>query len=197
LLSATLGYGLSIVVSNLDILLGYLVLSRAELGVYSASAIFPKAMLVVVTPLMQMLFPMMVGTEQTRSEVLMFLGKIGIALLLLAGAGAAIVWQLSPLVCRGAWGMPLCDKPLLDIMLLSVVPLVMLRLLVLLNFARGRDWVPAWLLAPTLAYLWVVAGAASGKAVLAEQFALFAALGFTFYFAVNVIATRARLFRPG
>jgi hypothetical protein len=196
LIPAVLGYGLSIVVSNLDIVLGYLLLSQTELGVYSASSIFPKAMLVVTTPLLQMLFPMMVGGEQSRLERLVVLGKIGMAMLALASAGAALVWQLSPWVCGGAWGMPLCDRSLLHILLLSVVPLVLLRLLVLHGFSRGRDWFAAWLTLPTLVYLWIAMNSAPGNTAMAEQFTLFSAVAFAFFFMITIIAPRSRIYQP-
>jgi hypothetical protein len=194
---AVLGYGLSIVVTNLDVLLGYLLLGQAALGVYSASSLFPKAMLVAMTPLLQMLFPMMVGGELSRAEMAVFLGKIGVAMLALSAAGAAIVWQLSPLVCGGAWGMPLCDRRLLDILLLSVAPLVLLRLLVLLGYARGRDWLTAWLALPAFAYVWIAVAAAPGSVLMAEQFAAFSAAAFAFLFVAHAVVTRSRVFQPG
>jgi O-antigen/teichoic acid export membrane protein len=197
LIPAVLGYGLSIVISNLDVLCAYLVLRQSDLGVYSASAIFPKAMLLLMTPLMQMLFPMLASPGRNRSDRLVVLGKTGAALLGLACAGVLFIWELSPLVCGGFWGLPLCDRPLLGTMLLSVVPMMLLRLLVLLGFARGRDWLPAWLAPPALAYFWIVQRSAPGMRALAGQFALFAAFICAFYFLVCIVATRARVFRAG
>ena len=70
LLPAATGYGLMVLVSNLDVLLGYFVLGDTELGIYSASSVFPKAALVVITPLLQMLIPAMVGADPGKRPFL-------------------------------------------------------------------------------------------------------------------------------
>lgn len=151
---AILGYGLVMVVSNLDVVLGYLALNQEDLGIYSASVMLPKAMLVLTTPLLlQMLFPMIVGEQPTLSPLGVIIGKSEVATFLLVGAAIAFLWATSDAVCGGIWGMPLCQPKLLNILLVSVLPTALLRLLVFVEFAKGRAWKVKWLVLPTLLYV--------------------------------------------
>jgi hypothetical protein len=189
---AILGYVLSIVISNLDSLQSYLQLGHLDLGIYSASSVFPKTMLVLITPLLQMLFPMLITSGQDFRPPSLVIGKITGAILALVAGGVAVLWFGSGVVCGGSWGMPLCDPGLLDILLLSVLPLTMLRLLVLVEFANGHDRIVLWLVVPLLGYLLFVAPSLSSTRMLAESFAMFAAAVLSFGLAISVIASRRR-----
>jgi hypothetical protein len=185
-----LGYGLSILISNLDILLSYLSLNPTDLSAYSASSLFPKAMLVVTTPLLQMLFPAMVANKAPAGAPAILFGKIGVTMLGLSVAGIAFIWQLSGQACGGPWGMPLCEPSLLEVMLLSVVPLVLLRLIVLTEFASGRDWTVLWLAAPVALFLAAIRLSPPDKAAMAGDFAIFSVAVVVFALLISVFASR-------
>jgi hypothetical protein len=153
LLPVALGYGLLIAFSNIDVLMGYFLLSAGELARYSASAVLPKVILVVTTPVLQMLFAMMVGAHDSAREARAVARKSAAVVFLLAAFGIGSVWLASPLVCGPDWGLRLCQPPTMGLLLLSVVPLSLLRVLVLLQFARGSDWRALWLLGPLFAYV--------------------------------------------
>jgi O-antigen/teichoic acid export membrane protein len=134
-LPAISAYTLLVTVSNLDILIGYFVLPGVAFGHYSASAVLPKAILTVVTPLQQMLFPHMVGsnTDKLRFRLRAAVGIVGIAA---AGAIAAAV--IEPIACGARPGIMLCQPALMNIILLSVVPLVLVRVILLDDIVGHR-----------------------------------------------------------
>jgi O-antigen/teichoic acid export membrane protein len=193
---AILGFGLLIAVSNLDTLVSYVLLHADDLGIYSASSIFPKAMLVVTLPLLQMLFPMMIGGQPADRAFRGFLRKSGVAMFGLATSGLAAIWLLSPWICGGRWGMKLCATSPLHILLLSVLPLVFLRVMVLLQFARGHDWRALWLGIPTVVYLWIALISPPSITLVATQFSVFSAAASLFLLGVHLASEWLNKRRP-
>jgi len=186
------GYMLSIGISNIDSLQSYVQLNHTDLGFYSASSVFPKTMLVLITPLLQMLFPMMITSAKDMRRPFLIVGKIAGAMLVLVAGGVATLWLGSGIVCGGSWGMPLCDATLFHILLLSALPLTMLRLLVLAEFANGHDRVVLWLVLPLVGYLLFCAPFLSAPRVLAESFVIFAVGVLAFGLGVSAISIRRR-----
>jgi O-antigen/teichoic acid export membrane protein len=152
-LPAVLCYGLLVAVTNLDILLGYFVLPDVNFGAYSASSILPKAVLAVIMPLQQMLFPMMAGGSGTRADAIVGL-KGAIVVAAVAMCGVAVTWLASGLLCGAPPGLVVCVPPLMSVMLWSVVPLALIRVLLLADFARRRYSRVLWLLLPSAGYVW-------------------------------------------
>lgn len=184
LLVPALGYSMMIIVSNMDVLVSYFLLSANDLGVYSASSVFPKAILVVITPLLQMLFPMMVGMGKLSRDVKVVIGKTVAVTLILTLIAVFIIWILSGWLCGGQWGLRLCQEPPLYILLLSAVPVALLRVIVMLQFARGREMFTLWLVVPILFYLpfsWI-----SGHTIIgiAESYAWASTLTLLLYLGV-------------
>jgi hypothetical protein len=192
LVPAATGYGLMVVVSNLDVLFGYLVLSTTDLGVYSASSVFPKAALVVITPLLQMLIPAMIGIDPSKRPFNVIVMRIGGVILVLTLGGSSLVWLLSHQLCGSRWGLKLCEPPILAILLISVVPLSLLRTLVVIEFARGRELLLLWLIVPAVAYSLYAWIARPGMNGLATGFSLFSIIAFLFFATVCVVAQAAR-----
>lgn len=192
LVPAAAGYGLLVLVSNLDVLFSYFLLSEADLGVYSASSVFPKAALVVITPLLQMLIPMMIAGGPSKRYLGSVMLRIGGAILALTAAGSIMVWLVSDWVCGSRYGLKLCQPQLLAVLLLSVVPLSLLRTQVVLEFAWGRDLVALWLAVPALAYVPFVWLFPPNMVGLASGFAAFSAAAFVFFVISGFAAERLR-----
>lgn len=169
-----LGYGLLILIFNLNVLLGYFLLTGDALGIYSASSVFPKAILVVTTVPLQMVFAMMVAGHGSRRDFNRVTRKGGTVALGLAVAAGLVIWLGSPWACGGAWGLKLCEPTILELLLFSIVPLSLLRVFVLLEFARGRDWRAMALAGPVLLYLLFALATGRSIANLAAGFVLFA-----------------------
>lgn len=194
LLSITLGYGLVIAISNLDVLISFLLLSERDLGTYSASSVFPKAILVVSMPILQLLFALVTAEHAGLVDYRGAAGKSVVVVFGLAAVGAATVWLSAPWSCGGPWGLRLCNASTLTPLLLSVLPLSLLRVLVLLQFARGRDRRVLFLALPVALYLSFAWHAMRSIDVLAKQFAVFSTVCFLVFLAFCVAAD-ARLLR--
>ncbi len=192
LVPAAIGYGLMVLVSNLDVLVGYFVLGDVDLGIYSASSVFPKAALVVVTPLLQMLIPLMIGSDPSKGPFVTVAARIGGVILALTVAGSVLVWLLADVLCGGRFGLKLCAPPILGILLVSVVPLALLRTLVVIEFARGRERLLLWLAIPALAYSLLIWKSAPDMNELASGFAIFSIVTFLFFVVVCLLAQVSR-----
>ena len=106
-LPMVVGYSVFVLLTNADILVGYLLLPRSELDIYAASALLPKAITMMTFAVTQVLLPVIVDQ---RADGLRYRHSIlkGFAMTLaLGGAGAAVLWlavpwvQLSPIAIHG------------------------------------------------------------------------------------------------
>ncbi len=187
LVPVVLGYGSLILVSNADVLLAYLLLRGDTLGVYSASSVLPKGILVVVTPLLQMLYPMMVWHDKAPPNLRLIVQKSAGTIFLLSSAMALAVFACSALLCGGSWGLRLCQPLPLEYLLAATVMLSVLRALVLIQSARGRDWMAVSLLLPAAAYLWVAAVSDHSVETLATEFMAFTSSLLLYFCIVSLI----------
>jgi hypothetical protein len=190
LLPVVFGYVSLIVVSNLDILLTYVLLRDNELGAYSASSVFPKGILVIVTPLLQMLYPMMVGRNGALLDIRRVLQKSVVVIFALSSAIALGVFAFSGLFCGGTWGLNLCQPYPLELLLISAVTLSVLRALVLYQSACGRDWLALCMLVPAVAYLWIALKSDRGVAMVALEFTAFSGLLLVLYSGATILMER-------
>jgi len=190
LLPVVLGYATLILISNLDVLLTYLLLKNSTLGAYSASSVFPKGILVVITPFLQMLYPMMVAPQRTALDNSVVLQKSAGVIFALSGAMALVVFLFSGWLCGGAWGLKLCQPHPLETLLLSAVLLSILRALVFYQSARARDWTAISMLVPAAAYVWIAQVSLHSVETVAVQFTIFSAAVLFYYGALSFIVER-------
>ena len=181
ILPVVIGYGLMTTMTNLDVLVSYFALKEADLGVYSASSVFPKAILVVMTPVSQMLFPMMFQRGAERRDFLTVVAKICITVLFASIAAAGMTWLLSDYLCGGTIGLKLCSIPPLSALLLAAIPLALLRIAALFQLARGRDALLLFLLLPIAIYAYFVLKTPLDVDSLASSFAIFSYAGLVFF----------------
>jgi O-antigen/teichoic acid export membrane protein len=188
LVPVVLGYASLIVVSNMDVLLAYLLLKDSTLGVYSASSVLPKGILVVVTPLLQMLYPMMVWHDRAPANVRLIVQKSAGTIFLLSSAMALAVFAFSGLLCGGSWGLRLCQPFPLHDLLVATVMLSVLRALVLIQSARGRDWMALSLLLPAGAYFWIAAISNRNVDTVAREFMTFTGALLLYFVVMSLLA---------
>jgi len=192
LVPVTLGYVSLIAVSNLDVLLSYLLLKDDWLGAYSASSVFPKGILVFVTPLLQMLYPMMVGHEETLPSGRIILQKSVGMIFLLSSGMALSVFGFSGLLCGAPWGLKSCQPDALHFLLISAVSLSMLRALVFYQSARGHDWMALYMLVPVAAYVWIAVISSRAVETVAIQFTIFSVALLPYYGGLAFLLDRRR-----
>ena len=97
-----LGYGLFAALAHLDILVAYLTMPRIDLGVYSASSVLPKGLLMVSLPIVQLAFPMMVGRHAAVLQSTSVFLKGLLLTFALTAFGAGAVMAVNDPVCRGS-----------------------------------------------------------------------------------------------
>jgi O-antigen/teichoic acid export membrane protein len=190
LVPVVFGYVSLIVVSNLDVLLTYVLLKDDALGAYSASSVFPKGILVLVTPLLQMLYPMMVGRHAASLNIRRVFQKSVVVIFALSSVVALGIFGFSGLLCGGKWGLNLCQPFPLELLLISAVTLSVLRALVLYQSARGRDWMALSMLVPAIAYLWIALQSDRNVATVAMEFAAFSGFLLLFYGGATILTER-------
>ncbi len=134
---------LIIAVSNLDILLSYFVLSGVDLGVYSASSIFPKALVVVTVPILQMLLPS-IAIGQINTIWLRMIYKILTIFLFGISGLSGLIWYFSDQICGSALGINQCNPSLMKLLVFSAPPIVLLYVLSLICLARKWDGKLFW-----------------------------------------------------
>lgn len=192
LLPVTLGYGLLMIVSNLDILLIYFLLKHQDVGIYSASSVLPKGILVVTMPVSQMLFAVMTGDHKSDKAFRVVVRKTIWVIGSMAAAASLGVWALTPWVCGGSFGLKLCAPAPLHLLLLSTIALSLLRITVLLEFVLRRDWLILSLLFPACVYLLFAWYSKPTIDILALQFSIFSAASLVFFSAIQWAAPRWR-----
>jgi hypothetical protein len=186
------GYAIVMGVCYLDVIIAYLALPSDTFGLYSASSVLPKMILIGLTPIMLMLFPLMIGQNIQVPPVLV--RRIALVLAALTGAAALGLVFASPFLCEGGWGLRYCQGDAFGDMMLSLVPLVLLRLLVFVAFATARDWLPLSIFIPVAVFAaqFALGGAAPSAAQLARDFAIFAAATLGFFWLVLRISQKRR-----
>lgn len=185
-------YGGFFAIAYLDIVVGYAVLSREALGVYTASAIIPKGILTLTLPVSQVMFSSVIGETSQRWHGGLVTRSVLITTAIMLGGGLA-AHLIGDQVCGGAINIGACKPVTLSLMALGMVPIAVLRILILIQFARGADRHPYWLALPAAVFLFIVAGGESPVDDLAMNYAAFSYLTLLFYGGMCLIhARRAR-----
>lgn len=181
------GYGFVTVISNMDIFLAYFFLTAKDVGIYSASSVFPKGVLVVMTPLIQMLFGVMINGKIAEEEFRRIVRKSFGVVVALTTVGSLFIWLTTPWTCGGVWGLHLCDARTLSVLLLTVVPLSLLRIAVVLDYVHARDHLPLWLSLPVFIFLVVLWMTKPSMVDLANEFAVFSLGTLVFFLSIQKI----------
>lgn len=147
-----IGYSVFALVMYLDVVIAYLSLGGQALGTYTASSVLPKGIVLLTLPIVQVVFPIMVGSHHNNTLTTRVIINAGLASALAPAVLIAIMTGLGTHVCGGAYGVRNCDPTLMAWQMGAVIPLCLIRLLVLLEFARHRDWLPGVLAVPAAAW---------------------------------------------
>lgn len=152
LVITSIGYGLLVIVSNMDVLAAYILLLPNQLSIYSSSSIFTKAIPILITPLLQMLFPMIIGTGDFPLDLKINIKKIIGVTLLFSLSAIIFINFFSNKFCGNQWGLILCNELTLQILSFSVIPITLLRVIVIIQLARTHEKFTGWLILPIIFY---------------------------------------------
>lgn len=173
-LKLSVGFILFMVVAHADILVAYEVLTPEQLSIYSASAVLPKGMLVLTLPLVQLLFPLIVGERASARPTRMLIVRGALLTLGVSVAGAFMIDLLSGPLCSSSYGIASCDSNVMRLGLLAIIAMCVLRLAISVDYASHLDLVPLTLsLSLGFAALALFARTAWTPEALADAYAYF------------------------
>jgi O-antigen/teichoic acid export membrane protein len=131
-----------VLLSNADVLVAYLKLSAAELGVYSASAVLPKAIVTATQAVSLVILPVATHIRGESADMRPALAKaIGLTLAL-AALGALALWLVRDEACGGRFGIKFCEPGVLIVLAVAAVALSIVRTATIADFLSGRRWRP-------------------------------------------------------
>ena len=128
--------------NNADIFLAYLILSPADLGVYTASSVLPKAIVTATQPVVQIILPVVISIQGEGEDTSQAVMKAIFAAFALGAAAFVVLWVGSDLACGSPHGIRFCTSPLMLLLAAAAVPLSVIRTLVTADVAHGRYWLP-------------------------------------------------------
>jgi O-antigen/teichoic acid export membrane protein len=137
--SAFVGF---VLFNNADIFLAYLILSPADLGIYTASSVLPKAIVTATQPVVQIILPVVISIQGEGEDTSPAVMKAIFAAFALGAAAFVVLWAGSELACGAPHGIRFCTSPLMLLLAAAAVPLSVIRTLVTADVAHGRYWLP-------------------------------------------------------
>lgn len=173
--------GLYALISYMDVILAYLLLDGDGLGVYSASSVLPKAIILLAAPIIQVLFSVMVQDATTSSlQGFNFAKGFGLTLAFSTVCAAGLM-LLDGIFCGQQLGIRSCDSGLLSPLAVSAIPLCLLRVLVYYQLAKGRDWHPLLLILPSGLFAGIALAEPATSADLAISYVIFGGMTLAVY----------------
>jgi O-antigen/teichoic acid export membrane protein len=133
----TIGYGMFVLINNIDVLVAYLALSNDKLGIYGASAVLPKAIVTATQPVSQVMLPVLAASGQPRAVARRAVIKALAVCAVFGAVGAAVLYFGRDGACNTRLGLRSCSPPLLIVLALAAIPVSVLRVLVVASFALG------------------------------------------------------------
>ena len=97
--SAFVGF---VLFNNADIFLAYLILSPADLGIYTASSVLPKAIVTATQPVVQIILPVVISIQGEGEDTSQAVMKAIFAAFALGAAAFVVLWPGSDLGLRRA-----------------------------------------------------------------------------------------------
>jgi hypothetical protein len=190
------GFLLFMLLANADILAAYLTLDPVDLSIYSASSVLPKGLLIATLPLIQLIFPLIVGERASARPTVLLILRGALLTLLVSGAGAIAITVLSEPLCTGARGIASCNDDVMAYGLAAIVAMSMLRLAVSADYAAKNDLIPLLLAAPIVAgWLLVRTSDISAPLSLGQYYAAFSVATLVSYSAASIAFRAMKLLR--
>ena len=156
-----LAYSLFILINSVDMLVGYWLLSRAELDAYAASALLPKAVVTATFAVAQVLVPVIVEQKMERISVNVSVLK---AIAMAAGmsvAAAVVLWFGTPILQATPFAIRGLDFSVMMVLAVGAIALSAMRIIIVVEGAMQRYAIG---LAQAVAIVLFIALAASAEA---------------------------------
>ena len=183
MLPGMLSYSSLILTCNIDIIVGYFVLDSSMLGIYSASSVLAKAILILAFPLTHSTYPALLSNNDqvNRRDWVIFVKGLAVTSVI-AGAVIFILYHFSDYVCSSNYGIRGCNSEIYNILLVPPFFLFLLVYLSLQSFSSGKDWFPSLLFLPTGIFTAISFIFIHDINNLSKSFAIFSVAVFALYF---------------
>jgi len=132
-----LTYGLFVFIMYLDNIVGYIALDRHYLGVYSAYCIIGKGVILLTLPIVQVSFPVIVEKNITKNIDSVSIIKSGIVTLMVSGITVLLIASFADIICSRLLGMTDYSKNIIIAVVISAIPLSLLRILIIFQLAKN------------------------------------------------------------
>jgi hypothetical protein len=144
--------GAFVLLNYADVFVAYLKLSGAELGVYAASAVLPRAIVTATQPVTQVILPVATHIRgqnlKTRQVLLKAIGMT----FALAALGASALWLVSGEVCGTRYGVKLCNPSIMPLLASAAVAVAVTRTAIIADLLGRRYWRPHLPIAASLLF---------------------------------------------
>lgn len=137
-----LSYGLLILMIYLDNLVAYLGLPRNDLGTYSSACILGKSIILFTNPIVQIFFPVMVEQNTQKGIDPITVLKTFIITLFMSCSLVVAIYLFTNFIGLSILGLKSVDPSLIRIVASSAIPLCLIRILILLQLAKGNNKQP-------------------------------------------------------
>lgn len=134
-------YAAFVILNYADVIVAYRLLNESQLGFYSAAAVLGKIIMMATQPIVQLLLPLVVGSEHETIDRRKKVVKAGALTAGLAAVVIGLLWVGRGAVCGSQVGFRYCDPSLIFILALAGSCLAMLRVLVTAELANRRYWI--------------------------------------------------------
>jgi hypothetical protein len=133
-----IGYSLFVLFNNVDILVGFVLLTRAQLDSYAASALLPKAIVTGTFAVAQVALPVVAAQRAGALPLRLSVIKAIAMAVGMAAAASILIWGAVPFVQATPLAISGLDIELMSVLAIGAVAMSTLRVLVVVELATQR-----------------------------------------------------------
>jgi O-antigen/teichoic acid export membrane protein len=172
----------------LDIIFAYFILPMGELGIYTASSVLPKGLLLFTLPLTKVLYPMIAGRKNNHGEnYLINIVKMISIMFLISGLGTLFLLIFKELLVDGVLSINHINSEIFSLIIFSIIPLTLLRTLIAISLARGYNRSPSLLIFPVIFYISHLMLVEVSLLQFSNNFLIFSWIAFFYYIVVQIL----------
>jgi O-antigen/teichoic acid export membrane protein len=179
-----------VLLNNADILAAYFLLDGVQLGLYSAAAVLPKAIVTATQPVAQIVLPVIIDAKGRAELTLQTVIKAICVTAAMAITGAGALWAGSGVVCGGQLGIRFCDPRTMLILTIPAICLSVVRVAIAADLGLRRYWIAHIPLIGIVAFILMEAVNRPSPSALATSYSI-VSLAVLTAFAVLQYAQRA------
>jgi O-antigen/teichoic acid export membrane protein len=182
---------LASLIMYIDVIFAYFVLTPDDLSVYTASSVLSKGLLLFTLPLTKVLYPVLASNNyaHNKNNSRHVVVKMVFLMSCISVSGVLILILFSEILTQGSISIKHINLDVYLSIVLSVIPLTLLRTLITISMANGNDKGPFILIIPLVSYA-VYAGTKQHDILqFANDFVMFSFAIFIFYIIIYIFTS--------